>query len=126
MKEVGSGEHTILLVDDNKAFRSVMARAFRSRGYRVLMAGDYTDALVVVRLSAPLYAVLDVGLPGPSGLELLRSIKALRPSTIVVMLTGEHSVETEAAAMRLGAARYLTKPTDADVVIAALVEADGG
>jgi two-component system response regulator RegA len=126
MNKVGPGERTILVVDDNEVFRSVMARAFRSRGYGVLLASDYTDALVLVRLSAPRYAVLDMGLPGPSGLELLRSIKALRPITIVVMLTGEHSVEKEAFAMRLGAARYLTKPTDADVVIAALLEADDG
>ena len=126
MKKVGADERCILLVDDHKVFRSVMARAFRSRGYSVLTAGDYVDALVVVSQSAPRYAVLDLGLPGPSGMEVLRSIKQLVPSTTVVMLTGERSAENEAAAMRLGAARYLTKPADADVVIAALTAADGG
>jgi len=82
--------------------------------------------LAILRLSVPRYAALDVRLPGPSGLELLRAIKEVRRNTIVAILTGDRSATTNAEAVRLGAAVYLNKPADADDLIAALTEADCG
>ena len=116
-------DRSILLVDDDDAFRSVMARALEARGHRVLVAGNYGDAVVILRLRAPRYAVVDLQMPGASGLDLLRSIKELRPGTVVAMLSGNRSDALEAEAMRLGGAKYLTKPLDADQLIAALLGA---
>lgn len=112
-------EPVVLLVDDDPVFRAVMARALRSRGFRVFEAADYKDALVVLRVSAPRYAVVDVRMAGLSGLDLLRSIREIRPSTAVLILTGSRSAELESEVARLGA-KYLPKPVDADQVVAAL------
>ena len=120
----GGSEPTLLLVDDDETFRFVMARALRSRGYRVLEAAGYDDAVIILRVSSPRSAVVDLQMQGPSGLELLRTIKELRPETRVVVLSGNRAAEIEAEAMRLGAAKYLTKPLDADELVAALTKVD--
>lgn len=114
-----SEEPSLLLVDDDDVFRGVMARALRSRGFHVLEAADYKAALVMLRVSAPRYAVVDVRMAGRSGLELLRSIREVRPSTVVLVLTGDRSAALETEVAELGA-RYLSKPADADQVVEAL------
>ena len=126
MTAAGAAEPTLLLVDDDDTFRLVMGRALRSRGYRVLEAASYNDAVIILRVSAPRYAVIDLRMPGRSGLELLRTIKELRPETRVVVLSGNRSADLEAEATGLGAEKYLAKPLDADELVAALKEADRG
>lgn len=116
----GGSEPTLLLVDDDETFRFVMARALRSRGYRVLEAAGYDEAVVILGGNSPRFAVVDLQMQGPSGLELLRTIKELRPETRVVVLSGNRSEDLQAEVMRLGGARYLTKPVDADELTAAL------
>ncbi len=62
---------------------------------------------------------MDLKLPGISGLDVLRELKAIDATTAVVVLTGYGSIATALEAVRLGATHYLTKPTDADRVLAA-------
>jgi two-component system response regulator RegA len=116
---------TLLVVDDDEAFRTRVARAFRERGLIVAQAGSYDEAIASAREDSPELALLDLRLPGSSGLELVRDLRALDPSTTIVMLTGYGSIATAVQSVQLGAAGYLTKPVDADQIMAAFEKADG-
>ncbi len=110
----------LLLVDDDDTLRERLARALRERGYQVATAGDGAAALKAAKAELPDAVVLDLKMPGSSGLETLRALHALAPQARLVMLTGYGSIATALEAMRLGAHDYLTKPADADQIVAAL------
>ncbi len=114
------GARTVLLVDDDDALCTALARALVRRGLRVAVARDGAAALGVVRAERPDYAVVDLRLPDRSGLQLLAQIRVAHPPTRVVMLTGHGSIATAVEAIKLGAVHYLTKPADADEIVAAL------
>jgi two-component system response regulator RegA len=115
---------TMLVVDDDARLRDRLARALRERGFDVGTAGDYDEALRVARALEPEYAVVDLRMPGPSGLELIQALRELDAETRIVVLTGYGSIATTVDAMRLGAVFYLQKPADADDVLAAFSRAD--
>ena len=115
----GSEARTLLVVDDDEVFRDRIIRAFCERGYDAVGAGDYDEAMVSARADTPELAVVDLRLPGPSGLDVVRDLKALDPTTDIVVLTGYGSIATAVESVRLGARTYLTKPADADQVLAA-------
>lgn len=115
---------TLLLVDDDEIFRERLGRALRRRGYEVREAEDYDAALVLAHEDSPEYAVIDLRMPGRSGLELLRDLKALDSTTRVVMLTGYGSIATAVEAVRLGADNYVSKPAGANDIVAAFDRAD--
>ena len=115
---------TMLVVDDDARLREQLARALRGRGFEVGEAADFDTALAVARTLEPEYAVVDLRMPGPSGLELIRALRELDPETRIVVLTGYGSIATTIDAMRLGAVFYLQKPADADDVLAAFSRAD--
>jgi two-component system response regulator RegA len=110
---------SLLLVDDDERLRERLGRALEKRGLVVTTAADYETALAIAEKEAPELAVVDLRMPGPSGLELLRALKALDPATRIVVLTGYGSIATTIDAMRLGAVYYLQKPADADDVLSA-------
>mgnify|MGYP002784861183 CR=1 FL=1 len=110
---------TILVVEDDNAFRSVLVSALETRGFDVVGVPDAASALAHARRDSPEMAVVDLRLPDESGLEVVRQLKAIDPTTAVVVLTGYGSIATALEAVRLGAAHYLTKPTDADRILAA-------
>ena len=116
----------ILLVDDSDAFRERLARAFSDRGYKVLSARNYEEAMQQVREQSPDYAVVDLRMPGRSGLELVRDLKGLDPTIRVLVLSGFGSIATAVDAMRLGADNVLPKPADADDILAAFNRAQTG
>ena len=115
---------SLLLVDDDAVFRERLARAFRERGYDVRTAGSAEEALRTAGHDTPELAVVDLRMPGKSGLELVRDLVALDPSTKIVVLTGYGSIATAVDAIKLGAAHYLAKPADADDLIAAFERTD--
>jgi two-component system response regulator RegA len=115
---------TMLIVDDDERLRERLAKALEKRGYEVRTASNYDEALLIAKDVAPEYAVVDLRMPGPSGLELLRALKEIDPETRVVVLTGYGSIATTIDAMRLGAVYYLQKPADADDVLGAFAKAD--
>lgn len=115
-----SDERSVLVVDDDERFRERLVRAFVDRGFDVRGAKDAPDALVLATADSPEWAVIDLRMPGPSGLELLKELLAIDPATRVVVLTGYGSIATAIEAVRRGAVDYLTKPADADQIIAAL------
>ena len=111
---------SLLIVDDDEAFRSRLAFALGARNYEVREAPDAAAALDLARAETPERAIVDLRMPGSSGLDLVRSLKALDPSTAIVVLTGYGSIATAMEAVRLGARDYLTKPVDVDRIVAAL------
>jgi two-component system response regulator RegA len=110
---------SILIVDDDSTLRERLASAMRARGLDARTAGDYEEARRLARADPPELAVVDLRMPGPSGLELIRELKAIDPETKIVVLTAYGSIATTIDAMKLGAIYYLQKPADADDVLAA-------
>ena len=110
---------SILLVDDDERLRSRMTRAFEERGYEAQQADGYERALEIAERESTEYAVVDLRMPGKSGLEAVRELHRIDPATKIVVLTGYGSIATALEAVRLGATHYLTKPADVDEVIAA-------
>jgi two-component system response regulator RegA len=114
-----------LVVDDDVAFRTRLVKALASRGFRAQGAGTVDEALDVARDLKPDAAVVDLKMPGgKSGLDLVPDLVAKHPGVQVVVLTGYGSIATAVDAVRKGAINYLSKPADADQILAAF-EADG-
>jgi two-component system response regulator RegA len=113
---------TLLVVDDDVAFRTRLVRALRDRGFDARAVGSYDEAIAVAERESPELALIDLKLPGKSGLEVVRALKELDDATRIVVLTGYGSIATALESMRLGAANYLTKPVDADQVAAAFAD----
>lgn len=116
---------SLLLVDDDETFCAVMGKALRRRGYEVTIAHDVDSAVRMAEADAPEYALIDLKMPGDSGLVLVRCLKSIDPATRIVVLTGYASISTAVEAVKLGATHYLAKPVDADEAIAAFHKADG-
>ncbi|MDD5757912.1 MAG: response regulator [Desulfobulbaceae bacterium] len=116
--------HAILLVDDEDVFRNRLAVALRRRGFVVYEAGDYDEALTQLATIMPDMALVDLRMPGRSGLELVAEIKRLRPTIRIVVLTGYGSIATASQAIKLGALNYLPKPADVDEILQAFAEDD--
>ncbi len=103
-------EVDLLLVDDDADLRNDVASFLGTRGYRVETCGDGEEALAQADRRAFDVAILDLSMPGLSGLEVLRRLKARGAECEVVMLTGEGTIETAVEAMKLGAREFLSKP----------------
>jgi DNA-binding NtrC family response regulator len=101
---------TVLIVDDEAIVRNSLAECLANEGYKTLSAGDAEEAMELLNRNGADIAVLDVNLPGVSGMELLNSVKRASPSTGVVILTGYGTVEDAVQAMKRGADDYLVKP----------------
>jgi len=116
---------SLLLVDDDPTFCRVLAKALEKRGFAVAVAHDVDQALQAALQTPPEYAVVDLKMPGPSGLLLVEKLKELDEQTRIVVLTGYASIATAVEAIKLGATHYLAKPADADEIVAALNRAAG-
>ncbi|MCB9640577.1 MAG: response regulator [Myxococcales bacterium] len=112
-------ETSFLVVDDHDLFRERLARALRERGLDVRVAASVAEARVQLHEDPPEKVVLDLRIPDGSGLSFLQEIKEVEPTVEVVVLTGYGSIATAVDAIRLGATNYLTKPADADEILAA-------
>jgi len=110
---------TILLVDDENLFRERLQRAFVNRGFTVFEAADYEQAVARIEEHSPDMAVVDLRMPGKSGLDVVREAKKIHPDIVIVVLTGYGSIATATEAIRLGAASYLPKPADVDDILRA-------
>ncbi len=110
---------SLFIVDDDKVFCDVLAKAMAKRGFSVTCASTIEDALILAEASTPEYAIVDLKLSSESGLVLVEKLKTLDPGTRIVMLTGYASIATAVEAIKLGATHYLAKPVDADDIMAA-------
>lgn len=111
-----NGRRGLLLVDDNENHCWALTRAFEKRGYTVKAAHSATAAYRLLEGWHPEYAVVDLRMPGPTGLTLIPRLKAALPNVRIVVLTGYASIATAVEAIKLGATQYLVKPADANAV----------
>ena len=100
----------VLLVDDEMEFVSTLAERLCLRGIKAQVANSGEEALIRVAADKPDVVVLDVMMPGMSGLTTLERIKADNPQIPVILLTGIGSTKEGLEGMRLGAFDYLMKP----------------
>jgi len=116
---------SLLLVDDDETFCQVLSAALERRGFSVCVAHNVTDGFAAAEGDSPEYAVIDLKMPGASGLELVKKLKNLDTHTRIVVLTGYASIATAVEAIKLGAIHYLSKPADADEIVAAFQRDSG-
>ena len=116
-----SADRTLLLVDDDNAFRQRLGLTLERRGYTVAAAASVAEARGIAAELKPAYAVLDMRLADGSGLDLVGELRALRPGIRIVMLTGYGNLATAVAAVKAGAVDYLPKPADPDDILNALL-----
>ncbi|MCG8324218.1 MAG: response regulator transcription factor [Thiotrichales bacterium] len=114
----------LLLVDDDATFCHILQRALEKRGFKVSVTHN-VDAALALSLSEYAYAVVDLNMPGASGLALIPDLIERNPHMAIVVLTGYASIQTAVEAIKLGARHYLTKPADADEIVAALGRQEG-
>ncbi|MFG0333802.1 MAG: sigma-54-dependent transcriptional regulator [Maioricimonas sp. JB049] len=100
----------LLIVEDDRDFRETAAQWMTRKGHHVEQADNAQEALNHCARRHFDVAIVDMNLPGLSGLELLQQIRDENIDTEVVILTGEATVENAVQAMKLGACDYLTKP----------------
>ena len=108
---------SILLVDDSFVLRDRLAEAFQERGFRVMVAGTCDEAIEVFRSEPTDLAVVDLRMPGRTGLTVIADLKAIRSDVQVLILSGFGSIATAIDAIRLGAVNFLPKPADADDIL---------
>lgn len=106
----------ILIVDDEPAIRSLLATCLQTDTRDLCQAEDGLQALDFIKRSRVSLVFLDVNMPGPSGIDTLKRIKAIDRETTVIMLTGFANVATAIDAMKSGAEDFVVKPVMPDVL----------
>ncbi len=114
---------SLLLVDDDVTFCTVLGTALTKRGFAVSVAHSVEQAVPLANANPPEFAVLDLKMSGASGLTLVKLLSELDSNTRIVVLTGYASITTAVEAIKLGATQYLTKPANADEIVAAFSHA---
>ena len=118
---VAQTDRSLLIVEDDKLLLQRLARAMEARGFSVRVAESVGDGLHQVEAQAPAFAVVDMRLADGNGLDVISALKKRRPEARGIVLTGYGNIATAVTAVKLGAADYLSKPADADEVVAALL-----
>jgi DNA-binding NtrC family response regulator len=106
----------IFLLDDDDLIISMLSRALKKAGFEVKTETESGEAMQKIKSFSPDVVMLDIKMPKPDGMDILREIQDERIETQVVMLTSDDTAETAVKAMKLGAADYLTKPFNTDEV----------
>jgi len=113
----------ILVADDEESIRWVLSKALSKKGFTVDLAASGSEALALSRQHPYDLAVLDIKMPGISGLDLLTRFHEECPTTLVVIMTAESSMKNAVEAMKRGAYDYITKPFDLDVLDSIILKA---
>ena len=116
---------SILIVEDDEVLGDRLAAAFASRGFDVRLARSTAAAEKLVAEDPPELVVLDLRVGQDSGLSLIPLLKQSDAATKIVVLTGYGSIATAVEAVKRGATQYLTKPADADEILAAFGDRNG-
>ncbi len=115
-------QQKILIVDDEANLRVTLSMVLRRGGYGVAQAGDAAAALELLKMHVFDLALLDLGLPDMSGIELLRLIRQSHPDLPVIMLTGNATLDSAIQAIRQGARDYILKPIEPEYILLRLKE----
>jgi DNA-binding NtrC family response regulator len=114
---------TILIVDDDLQLRQSFAKLLLDEGHTVLMAANGEAALAMVRLNPPEMVVMDIRMPGMSGLEAFQAMHAMDPKLPVIIMTAFGTTETAIEATKRGAYDYILKPFDIPDILAIITQA---
>ncbi|MCG3268405.1 ActR/PrrA/RegA family redox response regulator transcription factor [Yoonia sp. I 8.24] len=117
-------DKSLLLVDDDEAFLRRLAKAMEKRGFAVETAESVAAGKAIANVRPPAYAVVDLRLEDGNGLDVVELLRAKRPESRIVVLTGYGAIATAVAAVKIGATDYLAKPADANDVTNALLAGD--
>ncbi len=110
---------TVLIVEDDETLAQSLERSFIRRGFETKTAHNAFDANKILQKFHPRYAVVDLKMPGESGLEVIKKLHNFDSSIKIVMLTGYASITTTIEAIKAGACYYLAKPANVDDIIKA-------
>ncbi|HTR24344.1 MAG TPA: response regulator [Terriglobales bacterium] len=111
----------VLLAEDDEVFRQRLAAMLRNKGFKVTEAPDAASAHSCIRTHSLSFAIVDLRLPGGSGLDIVRELADKSSKIRTIVLTGFGSIATALAALRLGAVDYLTKPATVEQICGALI-----
>lgn len=107
----------VLLVDDEAGFVDVMAKRLQKRGFEVAAAYSGNEAVQIMRRADFDIVVLDLKMEGMDGLEVLRIFKVMAPELPVIILTGHGSLSSAEEGIQMGAADYISKPYDFEMLV---------
>jgi len=113
----------ILVVDDEETVRNLLQRILEETGYIVTTAANGQEAIYKLSLGEAKIMLLDMKMPGMSGIEVLQKLEAEWPKYCILMVTAVTDLQTAVEALKLGACDYITKPFDRDDVKQKLVKA---
>jgi FixJ family two-component response regulator len=113
----------IYFVDDDAAIREALSRLLRSAGYQAITFNSVSEFMEQYQADAPGCLVLDISMPGITGLELQRWLVQANSSLPVIFLTGRGDIPTSVRAMKQGAVDFLTKPVNDTDLLKAIEEA---
>jgi two-component system response regulator RegA len=111
--------NSVLIIEDDKILAESLGKSFAKRNYEVRVANNGSEALEIIKNFYPKYAVIDLKMPGISGLECVKKLHEFSKAIKIVMLTGYASISTTVEAIKNGACYYLAKPANVDDIIAA-------
>ena len=106
----------VLVVDDEETITQILSKGFGNNGYTTFIASDADAALSIIKQNSIHFTLLDLRLPGKSGVELCKSISKISPNTINIIMTGYPGVKSVIEAMRTNAYDYLIKPFRIDSI----------
>jgi len=102
----------ILVIDDNRDVVDILVTFLRGEGYGMLGALTSDEGLKLVSVSRPDLVLLDILMPGMNGIEVLKRIRSINPTTKVIIVTGNADFRLAREALELGAVAYVDKPFD--------------
>src|SRR5258705_5402047 len=108
----------LLVVDDDEIFRNRLCRAFEQRNWEAGAVANGKEALVFAGERSPDLVLVDLRMSGMGGLEVVQELRTVDSSMTIIVLTGYGSIPTAISAMKRGADHYLSKPADADQILA--------
>ncbi|WP_343080458.1 ActR/PrrA/RegA family redox response regulator transcription factor [Ostreiculturibacter nitratireducens] len=120
LEDIGP-DRSLLLVDDDEPFLKRLARAMEKRGFVPETAESVAQGKAAAMARPPAFAVVDLRLEDGNGLDVVETLREVRPDCRVVVLTGYGAIATAVAAVKIGATDYLAKPADANDITNALL-----
>ncbi|HEY5599525.1 MAG TPA: response regulator, partial [Candidatus Manganitrophaceae bacterium] len=107
----------LLIVDDEPAILSTLSAVLMDEGYLVQTTENGLEAIRLIQKSPPAVVLLDIWMPEPDGVEILKRLKDLFPDLIVIMMSGHGSIETAVRTIKLGAYDYVEKPLSLEKIV---------
>src|SRR6266568_2051230 len=105
-------DYQILIVDDDESIRTLLAAVLAREGFQTVTARDGKEGLSLFRATSPDIVLMDIRMPGMSGIEAMRSMLELRPGAAVILMTAYADLDTAVQAIKSGVFDFIIKPFD--------------